>query len=144
MGTPEGLSRSGWTEQVPARRRAPRDVTADATAEQVVEVARRQPVAGPDRAQVVRRELISGAEVAGDVQRAAKDQARALVGQRPIADLADGLPGALALSTSSWSSSGSSENAASTPPSERSSVTCFSISTAPRPTAASGTPIPSV
>ena len=48
------------------------------------------------------------------------------------------------LSTSSSNSHGSSENAESTPPSTRYSVTCFSITVAPSATAAMAAPIPIV
>ncbi len=49
-----------------------------------------------------------------------------------------------ASSTMARSSSGSSENALSTAPSARRSVTCFSMTVAPSATLATGTPMPRV
>src|SRR5205814_6197194 len=62
----------GSANQSPFERRARGDVVGSGPAENLFQVPRRQPVAGPDRADVLIRERLAGAHLSDDVQRPPK------------------------------------------------------------------------
>src|SRR5689334_13612311 len=80
------------SEHVPRERGAARDVARGPPSEEQLDMFRRQAVAGPDRAQVLRSEGVAGLDVCDDVERAAELERLLLRADRTVGDLAERLP----------------------------------------------------
>ena len=115
---------------------------AGGASENLVEVLGRQAESRPDGAHVLRGEGLAGGDVAHGVERAAKREGFLLHRTGAIAHAAQGLPGPLAFDHQAAQFVRLQGEGRPTPPSARARVKCFSMTVAPKATAATARRFP--